>query len=343
MASESALEKELDNRAKVDGEARTLKQSYDQIKTYLVKNYYPWVQAQCPFYTDHGEAHIASVMHSASELTSERMTVTEGRASLSALDIYLILTAILWHDVGMVINRAKHAELVVEMSDKVKEMFPNTEVKDLVSKIAKAHKGPTGLDNLKVEDYCHVDGPAQELNPALLAAIVRFADEISENHTRASRQVLDLVPVDQKIFWLYALSVRTCTAQPNRDRVLIHYRFDADRVVSTWPSKEFHDFCAKPELTIPLLTYALCRLEKLNNEREYCLRCFSSVAPIRKVDVQISITHNGTELPGYEGITTTLKGGGVEPNGYPAIKIVSEFFKSNPKWDIQSIQGAIKT
>ncbi|QEL20705.1 hypothetical protein [Limnoglobus roseus] len=31
---------------------------------------------------------------------------------------------------------------------------------------------------------------------------------------------------------------------------------------------------------------------------------------IRKVDVQIGITHNGVELPGDEIITTTIKDGG---------------------------------
>jgi hypothetical protein len=41
MAGESELEKALTKRAKGDAEAVCLKTSYDSIKAYLVKNYYP--------------------------------------------------------------------------------------------------------------------------------------------------------------------------------------------------------------------------------------------------------------------------------------------------------------
>jgi len=97
----------------------------------------------------------------------------------------------------MVINRAKHAELVVEMSDKVKEMFPNTEVQDLVSKIAKAHKGPTGLDSLKVEDYCHVDGPAR-------SSIRHFLLPSSDSRTKSPR--ITRVRADK--FWMRSQTTR---------------------------------------------------------------------------------------------------------------------------------------
>jgi hypothetical protein len=343
MAGESSLERALTRRAKLDTEpdAPTLKKSFDWMKEYLEKHHYPWVQANCPYFTDHGQAHIAAVINSASELTQDRLGLK--RTDLSALDIYLILTAILWHDVGMVVDRATHANLVYKMTDDVSEFFPNPTVQSLVSQIASAHKGSTSLDKLPNEDYCTINGPAQQINPAMLASIVRFADEISENHTRASGQVLDTVPDKQKIFWLYALSVSSCTAQPKRERVVIDYRFDADRVVSRWPDREFEEFRSKDDQTIDLLTYALCRLEKVNNEREYCLRYFSSVATIREVIVRFAITRGGRQLPGYETHTTLLKAGGVESAGYPSIKIVEDFYTKHPQWKIEAIEGAIRT
>lgn len=340
MASE--LEKALFKRAKGDEEADTLRKSYEMIKDYLVTNYYPWVQANCPYYTDHGQAHIESVMNSASELVKGKLDIKKGKYNLTSLDIYLILTAVLWHDVGMVIDRATHAELVYPMTDAVSEFFPNPTVKGLVSQIAKAHKGKTSLDSLPTEDYCTIRNTAIQLNPAMLAAIVRFADEISENHTRASAQVLEHVPERQKIFWLYALSVSSCTAQPDRDRVVIDYRFDADKVISCWPDKEFEEHRSKIDQTIPLLTYALCRLEKINNEREYSLRYFSNIAPIRQIDARFSLIRGGQMLPGYAPYTIVLKGGGVESNSYPSIKIVHDFFSKHPHWTIESILGAIK-
>jgi hypothetical protein len=70
MAGESELEKSLSKKAKVDpdGDAATLKRSYETMKGYLEKHHYPWVQANCPYFTDHGKAHITAVIHSASEL-----------------------------------------------------------------------------------------------------------------------------------------------------------------------------------------------------------------------------------------------------------------------------------
>ena len=343
MAGESDLEKALTKRAKLDpnGDAGTLKRSYDSMREYLENHHYPWVQANCPYFTDHGQVHIAAVINSASELTQERLGGK--RIDLTAVNIYLILTAILWHDVGMVVNRATHANLVYKMTDDVSEFFPDPTVQSLVSQIASAHKGKKSLDELPNEDYCTINGPAQQINPALLASIVRFADEISENHTRASRQVLDTVPDDQKIFWLYALSVSSCIAQPKRERVVIDYRFDADKVISRWPDIEFEAFRSPEDQRINLLTYTLCRLEKVNNEREYCLRYFSSVAAIREVVARFTITRGGRLLPGYETHTTTLKGGGVESGGYPAIRIVEDFYPKHPHWKIEAIAGAIET
>jgi hypothetical protein len=343
MAGQSELEKALSKRAKIDpdGDAGTLKRSYDTMKEYLEKNHYPWVQANCPYFTDHGKAHITAVIHSASELVQERLGPK--RTDLTALDIYLILTAILWHDVGMVVDRATHADLVYQMTDEVSNFFPNPTVQGLVSQIASAHKGNSSLDELSIEEYCTINGPAQQINPAMLAAIVRFADEISENCTRASGQILESVPDKQKIYWLYALSVSSCTAQPKRERVVVDFRFSSEHVVSRWPDKDFQEFRSKDDQMIHLITYALCRLEKLNNEREYCLRYFSTIAAIRQIDARFSIVQGGRQLSGYDAHSIPVKGGGVESGGYPSIKIVKDFFEKHPQWAVGSIEGVLRT
>ncbi|WP_165233532.1 HD domain-containing protein [Aquisphaera insulae] len=343
MPEEYLLERAIAKRARADREAAILKTSYDSIWNYLEANYYPWVQANCPYFTDHGEAHIRSVINSAGELSQKWLEFKKGQPYLTALDIYLILTAILWHDVGMVIDRATHAELVYKMTDEVSEFFPNPPVKNLVSRIAQAHKGASSLNSLKVDDLCTIKGSAYTVNTAMLAAIVRFADEISENHTRASRQVLATVPEDQKIYWLYALSVASCIAVPKRERVVVDYQFDADKVVSRWPDRDFESFRSPEDKKIDVLTYALCRLEKMNNEREYCLRNFIAIAPIREIEARFSIIKDGRPLAGFEPQAIILKGGGMDAGGYPSIPIVRDFFNNHPSWKIEAVVGAIGT
>jgi hypothetical protein len=343
VAAESELERELTRRAKQeDLQAKTLKLSFDKLKERLVKHHFPWVQANCPWFTDHGEVHVAAVMHSASELVKLKLAGKK-RDPLKTLDIYLILTAILWHDVGMVIDRATHADLVYDMTYDDSEFFPNPHVQGLVAQIANAHKGHTGLDSLTTHELCTIDGPGQDVNPALLAAIVRFADEISENHTRVSLPVLDHVPEDQRIFWLYAASVGSSVARPENERVILDYRFDADKVTTRWPDREFPDCWSPGEEKLPLLTYALCRLEKVNNEREYCFRYFSSVSPIREVEARFCITRRGKKIPGYEGASIQLRGGGIESKGYPKIEIIQDFLRHNPTWKVDAIEGVLKS
>jgi hypothetical protein len=343
VAAESELEKELTKRAKLDDpEARALKLSFDNLKARLVKHHYPWVISNCQWFTDHGETHVAAVMNSASELVKEKLGGRK-RDSLTTLDIYLILTAILWHDVGMVISRARHAELVYDMTWGVVDFFPNPTVQGLVAQIANAHKGHKGLDNLPTDDLCTVDGPAQHVNTALLAAVVRFADEISENHTRVSLPILPQVPEDQKIFWLYAASIGSSVALPDRGRVIVDYRFDADYVTQCWPDKDFPALWPEGGNKLPLLTYALGRLEKINNEREYCFQYFSSVAPIRDVEARFCITRAGKKLPGYENASILLRGGGVASKEYPQIKIIQDFLREHPQWKVESIEGVLKS
>ncbi len=103
------------------------------------------------------------------------------------------------------------------------------------------------------------------------------------------------------------------------------------------------EFWVAEEKKASLLTYALCRLEKINNEREYCFRYFSSVAPIREVEARFCITQQGKKIPGYESASIQLRGGGVGVEGYPKIKIVQAFLNQHPKWEVGAIEGAIKS
>lgn len=56
-----------------------------------------------------------------------------------------------------------------------------------------------------------------------------------------------------------------------------------------------------------------------------------------------SLHDHAAQLPGYETHSTTLKGGGVDLGGYPAIRIVDDFFKKHPTWKTEAIEEAIRT
>src|SRR5436309_2883096 len=120
MNDGSSLEVELKRRADAGEEdAADLWGRYKSMKGYLTREYYPWIQANSPFLTDHGEQHIRSVIQAASSLLNKHLSpeIEIQKRSLSSLDIFLVLSGILWHDVGNVYGRSGHAERAVGMTN----------------------------------------------------------------------------------------------------------------------------------------------------------------------------------------------------------------------------------
>lgn len=83
------------------------------------------------------------------------------------------------------------------------------------------------------------------------------------------------------------------------------------RESARWPDMEFPDFRSAADQKIYLLIYALCRLEKINNEREYCFTYFNSVAPTRDIEARFSISKSGRKMQGHESFSTQIRGGAV--------------------------------
>src|ERR1700722_2075096 len=99
MMENPSLEDELRNKARKDPDAEDFYARYTAMKAYLSRAYYPWIQVNCPYFTDHGLLHVLSVLQAASQLLGPQVTNKKG-SELSTLDLFLVLSSILWHDVG---------------------------------------------------------------------------------------------------------------------------------------------------------------------------------------------------------------------------------------------------
>jgi len=192
LGAGTTLENDLEQQALAGDEiAKHLWHNYELVKGYLSKEYYRWVQINCPYYTDHGEQHIQSVIRAAS------MLLGRYRADhhLPPLDIFLLLSAILWHDVGNVFERSKHAEIIAPMTEEIKNIgFSDPSVQRMVVEIAGAHTRRDGLTGPRSSADCVLLSDATlTTNPQELAAILRFADEVSENRARVSEKMIPQV------------------------------------------------------------------------------------------------------------------------------------------------------
>lgn len=341
MSDLFSLPAELERRSTNDEDAKDYWHRYNNVKAYLSAEYYSWIQANCPFFTDHGEQHINSVIEAASLLLKKHLG-PESRSELSSLDLFLILSGILWHDVGNVYGRSGHAGRVAAMTEKIKPLaFPNLEINRLVDEISKAHAGEKGLDVPRAEEDCSTRWKTYTVYPRALAAVVRFADEISENQTRISHALLGDVPVQSRIFWEYANCVAASRPELERDRVIVTVNVQREKITSRYECDQFPR-CRDHEGRVSLIEYIISRLQKMNNERMYCARQFQRYASIKEIVARMTIFEATQRVANYD-IEMTIGDSGLSKTSYPEIEIFDKFFESYPGWHPSKLQEALKS
>lgn len=329
-----SIEKLLEELAGNDETAKNLWHQYSAMKNYLHKEYYPWVQANCPYFTDHGQPHIDCVIQSASQLLSKPSQIT-----ITSLDLYLVLCAIIWHDVGMVFKRSGHSSEAKVIIDKIKELgFPDISVNRLVVELVKAHEQADGLKIPEREQDCTIDAKTFTVSPRALAAMVRFSDEISENRSRVSHGLLQdgKIPKENLIYWEYANCVTAARVDPSRERVIVSIEIEVDKAISTHPCPEECRPHSKDGKSLTLIEYLVTRLQKMNNERAYCGREFERYASIREIEVRLRLVEGEQRLERYND-TFVLDDSGIESvrddtTRRPQIEVFTDFFSQYPHW-----------
>ena len=334
-----SIEAELERRAGTDRDANDFWHRYNVMKNYLSNEYYPWVQANCPYFPDHGRRHVEAVVQAAEALLSKCLLPES--ADLSCLDLFLLLSGIIWHDVGMVYERSGHAQKMVEATNAVGQLFPGIQIQRLVQEISNAHSGNDGLNIPRVDENCTTENNRYKVYPRALAAVVRLADEVSENHSRISYAIINNVPEGSKIYWEYAKCISASYPDPRRQRIVVELEIQHDKVVAMMECRDFlHHTVDKPEM--PLIEYALCRLEKMNNERVYCSRFFTRYADLRSVEARFTLLRGTERVPGYDGLIVVFEDFGLSSGDYPKINIFDGFFEANPAWTARKIEEALR-
>ncbi|MEN6520068.1 MAG: hypothetical protein ABFD46_02820 [Armatimonadota bacterium] len=338
MGDSRTLEEELEYRSKKSDDAKELWHRYGAMKAHLINQYYPWIQANCPWFTDHGEAHIDSVIRSASWLLLSRLP-TKVKPKLTCLDLFLVLAAILWHDVGNVYSRTGHAD-ISKITNEIKALgFPNVSIHRLVAEISKAHVGKAGLDIPKLNEICATSHDQHKVYTRALAAVLRFADEISENRSRISQALLPSVPDSNRIYWEYANCISACKPEVGREEIVVEVEIPLDKVATKFYCSDYPELTDKEE-KISLIHYILCRLEKMNTERVYCAGLFGQYTSIRHIVARFCIMQDTTRVDGYD-LELVLGDDGLQKDSYPEIPIVTKFFECNPNWQPETLEEAL--
>jgi hypothetical protein len=184
---------------------------YKTFKSFLDREIHPEIKSVMSredpeiYLNDHSEKHVAMVIEKASFLLSNLQDSNE----LSPYEAFILLIAIQIHDAGHIVNanRETHA---VDTSTIIKDKLDQISMleKKIIFDIARAHSGKVDLIGSQKE---RLDISEHTIRFRLLAAILRFADELADGKARASNYLLEKekLPIESKIFHTFSSCLDT--------------------------------------------------------------------------------------------------------------------------------------
>jgi hypothetical protein len=298
------------------------------IQNYLNQHVHPHVNAMAMLHedgylTDHGPEHVKMVIRRASKLAERK------ELNLSPYEAYVLLASIHFHDVGIIFGgREEHAiksDLVMERLGLL--MGEDNCEKYAIHKIAAAHGGSVDGDKDTINYLSDVEQLlGQEIRPRVLAALLRFSDELADERSRAARFLLNngQLPRGSEVYHEYSQALQSviCRVPGNA----VDLRFDMT----------VQDACrsfGKGDRAVYLLDEIFERTLKMHRERMYCMRFLRPSISIDKVNVRISVFG-----PGFSRVRETIDYR-LEESGYP--DAVDQIHRMCPTLKDQRYKGGV--
>ncbi len=270
---------------------------YFTMKDKLYRELLEWIRANEPMLSDHSSSHIDNVLNNAYKLLEQEANnladLDANKAKYKGIDLYLLCTSILFHDVGNFFQRAYHNQNIqVVLNDLFSQFFYN-EFKREKNHIISAGRAHTGRDSDGSKDTLkgvsvidHSAGEKIQLRD--IAAIVRLADELAEDPQRTCQYMLwkKKITPESNIYHRYA----ECTnimidAQNGRINLTydIELNLDTSQIMSDTDRKYLKEF----------LELIHKRIFKLDQERKYCGYYCEILKSIKETQVSFNFFNQG--------------------------------------------------
>jgi len=280
-------------------------QHYKKIEDFLNEKFHPEVNigaaASGDVLTDHGADHVQMVIRYAFKL------LENGKCEeLKGYEIFILLLAIHFHDVGNISGRDKHESKIINIMNELGNIvLLDTVEKRFITDIAVAHGGIvygsiSDKDTLKLlqqSENCN----GIKIRPAMLASILRFADELSDDNTRAKR----FVNIENKnnIYHEYSKSLSPITFSGKT----IEFAFNIEYTLSIRkiPINDTEDY---------LYDEILRRLKKCMCELEYCRKYSEGFIDITNLSIEVNVLDKENNIRRPKCFKFTLR-----LSGYPNI------------------------
>lgn len=312
---------------------------YIAIKDYLEDEVYKYIGAATSaedqgIYTDHSKDHFNAVIRYAGRLLNlshrSKMPIEKQDISLNPYEVYITLVSILLHDAGNINGRAGHEKrplkILLNMGPTV---CPDQFEARPIAAIARAHGGKVvncqgeedkdTIRNASLNDAEEYQGATYR--PKLLAALVRFSDEICEDRKRAARFIMDnnTLPEKSEIYHKYANSISNVSVDIPSKTVNIKYEITKTDVLKKYGKNDGEQY---------LIDEINERLEKMFSELLYCKSFMYEVVNVNRIRATVTIydvQDDDLEMKTLKNETFEL----IE-EGYPSQAF--SFKRARPSW-----------
>jgi hypothetical protein len=230
---------------------------YRLMRDRLLNVEYEHWAAGFPEGNNHGRGHIRRVLE-----YLDRLLGRSPLASLEPYELFLAMMSILYHDIGIIRQRAGHADISRQLllEDDQDVYVIDRRDKDIIAAAVVSHSSSKDIavECQRFDETEYIGN--RTVRPRVVCALVRLADELDEDFRRADpilEQRLE-VPEGSRFFWRFCQRVQGI--RPDVTSRLIHFnlKFDLQDTRTQGPVqgtvRHFVAFCAD-------------KLAKLNHER----------------------------------------------------------------------------
>jgi uncharacterized FlaG/YvyC family protein len=244
------------------------------------------------YYTAHNSEHFDEVVRHAGDLLGATDNNIDSWKTLSPYELYVLLVAIRVHDVGNIHGRELHEKQCFPFLRQHQELLGGdpSELKT-IARIAEAHGGEQNGSKDTISFLNTIEHVANiKIRSRLLAAIVRFADEICEHSGRAAKYLLKhgKIPKHSEIYHKYALAIKGSIYNSQDRRLHVTFNITTDDIVQTWGCGDRKKDNTHYD-TIYLIDEILDRIEKMDRERRYCNMYSRGTYAVESIRATISI------------------------------------------------------
>lgn len=240
--------------------------------------------------TDHGVNHVKSVISHAQSILVDPMQLT-------GYELYLLLVSIHFHDVGNTLGRDKHEEKIESIIEKMGDSLSlDTAEQGFVTAIATAHGGYVdgSKDTIHAMNIVDESYDSVQIRCKLLAAILRFADEISDDLGRAAPPEIS-IPAANQAYHEYSKALVPVSIEG--DTIKFQFRVPYDLTQNK---------IGKNGKKVYLYDEILNRLAKCMRELEYCKKYACGMIRLTTLNVVIGFLKQGSSHQFQESVPLRL-------------------------------------